>query len=121
MNKTEAEQNLSSEKWLIATTAGVRRDLVWSIAAAFGAGLLVLLQARLLALVVWPPSGNLHQPNFGACHCREEQHSYREAPILRMELVHRARTCSGMAGSLEGEWVGRDEDGNIAGGFQAIT
>jgi len=80
-----------------------------------------LVQARLLALVVWPPSGNLHQPNFGACHCREEQHSYREAPILRMELVHRARTCSGMAGSLEGEWVGRDEDGNIAGGFQAIT
>jgi ATP-binding cassette subfamily C protein CydD len=41
---------LTPEKWLIATTHSVRGDLLWSIAWAFAAGLLILLQARLLAL-----------------------------------------------------------------------
>ena len=41
---------LTPEKWLIATTRRVKGDLLWSIASAFAAGVLVLLQARLLAL-----------------------------------------------------------------------
>jgi ATP-binding cassette subfamily C protein CydD len=41
---------LTPEKWLIATTRSVKGDLLWSIAWAFAAGALVLLQARLLAL-----------------------------------------------------------------------
>ncbi|MDO9079464.1 MAG: ABC transporter transmembrane domain-containing protein, partial [Desulfuromonadales bacterium] len=41
---------LTPEKWLIATTHRVKGDLLWSIAWAFAAGVLVLLQARLLAL-----------------------------------------------------------------------
>lgn len=41
---------LAPEKWLIATTRSVKGDLLWSIAWAFAAGVLVLLQARLLAL-----------------------------------------------------------------------
>ena len=41
---------LTPEKWLIATTRSVKKDLLWSIAWAFAAGLLILLQARLLSL-----------------------------------------------------------------------
>lgn len=41
---------LTPEKWLITTAQGSKRDLIWSITWAFGAGLLILLQARLLAL-----------------------------------------------------------------------
>lgn len=41
---------ITPEKWLIATTRTVKGDLLWSIAWAFAAGVLVLLQARLLAL-----------------------------------------------------------------------
>lgn len=44
------QNELQPEKWLIATTRGARRDLIRSICWAFAAGLLILLQARLLAL-----------------------------------------------------------------------
>lgn len=44
------EQNIPPEKWLIATARGVKRDLIWSVVWALGAGLLILLQARFLAL-----------------------------------------------------------------------
>lgn len=51
MVKSATGQNeLHPEKWLIATTRGARRDLIRSICWAFAAGLLILLQARLLAL-----------------------------------------------------------------------
>jgi ATP-binding cassette subfamily C protein CydD len=47
---TVQPSEITPEKWLIATTRGVRSDLLWSIGWAFAAGLLILLQARLLAL-----------------------------------------------------------------------
>ena len=51
MNETAAQvSERTPEKWLIATTRGVKGDLLWSIGWAFAAGLLILLQARLLAL-----------------------------------------------------------------------
>jgi ATP-binding cassette subfamily C protein CydD len=51
MNETAAQApELTPEKWLIATTRGVKGDLLWSIGWAFAAGMLILLQARLLAL-----------------------------------------------------------------------
>lgn len=49
-NSSREEQKLTPEKWLMATTRGVKRDLIWSVGWAFGAGLLILLQARFLAL-----------------------------------------------------------------------
>lgn len=51
MSKPQTQQQEQTpEKWLVATTRGVKHELVWSVGWAFGAGLLVLLQARLLAL-----------------------------------------------------------------------
>lgn len=51
MNKAAATApEFTPEKWLIATTRSVKGDLLWSIAWAFSAGLLILWQARLLAL-----------------------------------------------------------------------
>jgi ATP-binding cassette, subfamily C, bacterial CydD len=43
-------QDLSPEKWLISSVRGAKRDLVRTVAWAFAAGLVILLQARLLAL-----------------------------------------------------------------------
>ena len=51
MNDAAAQPSeITPEKWLIATTRGVKGDLLWSIGWAFTAGLLILWQARLLAL-----------------------------------------------------------------------
>jgi ATP-binding cassette subfamily C protein CydD len=44
------QQKSTPEKWLVGTTRELRGRLVWSISLAFGSGLLIILQARLLAL-----------------------------------------------------------------------
>ena len=47
---TTRQIDIPPEKWLFGATRGVRHHLAWSVAWALAAGLLILLQARLLAI-----------------------------------------------------------------------
>lgn len=50
MEKSETNSGQRPESWLIGQVKGVRGDLVASVALAFAAGLLIILQARFLAV-----------------------------------------------------------------------